>query len=99
MREAREYFDALYLNYHLRKEAGNVMRVAEKVGLERTIFTRKLKQLGIKFAKRAAKTNHSRAVSVLLYNLHPERFHTPPPYILEITENGCNTQHHPPKVQ
>src|SRR5574340_672926 len=38
LREAREHFDALYLNYHLRKELGNVMRVAEKVGLERTHF-------------------------------------------------------------
>src|SRR3989338_5534667 len=34
LREAREHFDALYFDYHL-KEAGNVMRVAEKVGLER----------------------------------------------------------------
>lgn len=52
LREAREHFDALYLNYHLRKELGNVMRVAEKVGLERTHLYRKLKQLGIKFAKK-----------------------------------------------
>lgn len=52
LREAREYFDALYFEYHLRKELGNVMRVAEKVGLERTHLYRKLKQLGIKFAKR-----------------------------------------------
>ena len=52
LREAREYFDALYLNYHLRKEAGNVMRVAEKVGLERTHLYRKLKQLGIKFVRK-----------------------------------------------
>ena len=100
LREAREYFDALYLNYHLRKEAGNVMRVAEKVGLERThLYSASSSNWVLNSQKRAAKTNHSRAVSVLLYNLHPERFHTPPPYILEITENGCNTQHHPPKVQ
>ena len=52
MREAREYFDALYFDYHLRKEAGNVMRVAEKVGLERTHLYRKLKQLGIKLPKK-----------------------------------------------
>ncbi|MDO8291312.1 MAG: response regulator [Gallionella sp.] len=52
LREAREHFDALYLDYHLRKESGNVMRVAEKVGLERTHLYRKLKQLGIKFAKK-----------------------------------------------
>ncbi|WP_435628665.1 helix-turn-helix domain-containing protein [Candidatus Ferrigenium straubiae] len=36
----------------MRKEAGNVTRVAEKVGLERTHLYRKLKQLGIKFAKK-----------------------------------------------
>lgn len=52
LRKAREHFDALYLDYHLRKEAGNVMRVAEKIGLERTHLYRKLKQLGIKFAKK-----------------------------------------------
>ena len=52
LREARDHFDALYLDYHLRKEEGNVSRVADKVGLERTHLYRKLKQLGIKFIKR-----------------------------------------------
>jgi DNA-binding NtrC family response regulator len=52
LREAREHFDAVYFEYHLRKEVGNVSRVAEKVGLERTHLYRKLKQLGIRFAKR-----------------------------------------------
>ncbi|OGS98701.1 MAG: two-component system response regulator [Gallionellales bacterium RIFCSPLOWO2_12_FULL_59_22] len=52
LREAREYFDAIYFDYHLRKEAGNVARVAENVGLERTHLYRKLKQLGIKFPKK-----------------------------------------------
>lgn len=52
LREARDHFDALYFDYHLRKEVGNVMRVAEKVGLERTHLYRKLKQLGIKFTKK-----------------------------------------------
>ncbi|HYR05164.1 MAG TPA: response regulator [Gallionella sp.] len=52
LREAREHFDALYFDYHLRKEVGNVTRVAERVGLERTHLYRKLKQLGIKFAKK-----------------------------------------------
>ena len=46
LREARDHFDALYLDYHLQKEAGNVSRVAENVGLERTHLYRKLKQLG-----------------------------------------------------
>lgn len=52
LREAREHFDVLYFDYHLRKEAGNVTRVAEKVGLERTHLYRKLKQLGVKFSKK-----------------------------------------------
>jgi DNA-binding NtrC family response regulator len=52
LREAREHFDSVYFDYHLRKEAGNVSRVADKVGLERTHLYRKLKQLGIKFAKK-----------------------------------------------
>lgn len=54
LREAREHFDALYFDYHLRKEAGNMTRVAEKVGLERTHLYRKLKQLGIKLVKKIA---------------------------------------------
>ena len=52
LREARDYFDALYFDYHLQNEAGNVARVAEKVGLERTHLYRKLKQLGLKFTKK-----------------------------------------------
>ncbi len=35
----------------MRKENGNMSRVAQKVGLERTHLYRKLKQLGIKFGK------------------------------------------------
>ena len=53
LREARDHFDALYFDYHLRKEVGNVTRVAENVGLERTHLYRKLKQLGIKFHKKS----------------------------------------------
>ncbi|MCX7193854.1 MAG: response regulator [Proteobacteria bacterium] len=53
LREAREHFDAIYFDYHLQMEAGNVSRVAEKIGLERTHLYRKLKQLGIKFAKKS----------------------------------------------
>jgi DNA-binding NtrC family response regulator len=52
LREAREHFDTLYFDYHLQRESGNVSRVAEKVGLERTHLYRKLKQLGIKFNKK-----------------------------------------------
>lgn len=54
LREARDHFDALYFDYHLHKEVGNVTRVAEKVGLERTHLYRKLKQLGIKFHKKSS---------------------------------------------
>ena len=54
LREARDHFDALYFDYHLQKEAGNVSRVAENVGLERTHLYRKLKQLGIKFVKKGS---------------------------------------------
>ena len=54
LREARDHFDALYFDYHLQKEEGNVSRVADKVGLERTHLYRKLKQLGVKFAKKQA---------------------------------------------
>jgi DNA-binding NtrC family response regulator len=52
LREAREHFDALYFGYHMQKELGNVSRVAEKIGLERTHLYRKLKQLGIKYSKK-----------------------------------------------
>lgn len=53
LREAREYFDSLYFNYQMQKEGGNIARIAEKIGLERTHLYRKLKQLGIKPLKKA----------------------------------------------
>jgi DNA-binding NtrC family response regulator len=52
LREAREHFDAIYFDYHMQKDMGNVSRIAEKIGLERTHLYRKLKQLGIKFNKK-----------------------------------------------
>jgi DNA-binding NtrC family response regulator len=52
LREVHEYFDAIYFDYHLRKEDGNVSRVAEKVGIERTHLYRKFKQLGVQVPKR-----------------------------------------------
>jgi len=52
LREARDHFDTLYFNYHMQKENGNMVRVAQNVGLERTHLYRKLKQLNIKFAKK-----------------------------------------------
>lgn len=54
LREAREHFDVIYFEHQLQKEAGNVARVAENAGLERTHLYRKLKQLGIKFAKKGS---------------------------------------------
>lgn len=52
LREARDYFDNLYFSFHMRKENGNMARVAQKAGLERTHLYRKLKQLGIKFTRK-----------------------------------------------
>jgi DNA-binding NtrC family response regulator len=37
-------------------EAGNVSRVAEKIGVERTHLHRKLKQLGIKVSKNSGES-------------------------------------------
>ena len=52
LREARDAFERAYFEYHLAKEGGNISRVAEVVGLERTHLYRKLKQLGVKLARR-----------------------------------------------
>ena len=52
LRDAHDYFDSLYFDYHMRRENGNMARVAQKAGLERTHVYRKLKQLGIKFARK-----------------------------------------------
>jgi DNA-binding NtrC family response regulator len=51
---AREYFDKLYFNYQMDKENGNVSRVADNMGIERTHLYRKLKQLGIKMQKKCS---------------------------------------------
>lgn len=48
LRDARDVFEKIYFEHHIRLEAGNMSRVAEKVGLERTHLYRKLKQLGIR---------------------------------------------------
>ena len=53
LREARDAFERVYFEYHLSREGGNMSRVAERVGLERTHLYRKLKQLGIKLPRRA----------------------------------------------
>ncbi len=57
LREAREHFDSLYFNYQMQKENGNISRIAEKAGIERTHLYRKLKQLGIKPLKKGSGEN------------------------------------------
>ena len=52
LREARESFERMYFEYHLQLESGNITRLAEKTGLERTHLYRKLKQLGIPLGRR-----------------------------------------------
>jgi len=53
LRAARDAFERVYFEYHLGREGGNMSRVANRVGLERTHLYRKLKQLGIKLPRRA----------------------------------------------
>ena len=52
LREAREAFERMYFEHHLRLEGGNMTRLAEKTGLERTHLYRKLKQLGLQVGRR-----------------------------------------------
>ena len=51
LREAREIFERLYFEYHLRQEPANMTRLAEKTGLERTHLYRKLRDLGLRGGK------------------------------------------------
>lgn len=52
LREARDAFEKLYFEHHLRLEGGNMTKLAERCGLERTHLYRKLKQLDVKLGKR-----------------------------------------------
>lgn len=52
LREAREAFERMYFEYHLAAERGNMTRLAEKTGLERTHLYRKLRQLGLNIGRR-----------------------------------------------
>lgn len=52
LRHARDAFERVYFEYHIAKEGGNISRVADSVGLERTHLYRKLKQLGIRLPRR-----------------------------------------------
>lgn len=48
LREARDNFERLYFEHHMKVTTGNMSKLAEIAGLERTHLYRKLKQLGIK---------------------------------------------------
>jgi DNA-binding NtrC family response regulator len=52
LREVRDIFERAYFEHHIAKAGGNMSRVAENVGLERTHLYRKLKQLGMKFSRK-----------------------------------------------
>lgn len=55
LRELREQIERLYFEHHIQQENGNMSKVAQKVGLERTHLYRKLKQLGVDFSRRSEK--------------------------------------------
>ncbi len=48
LRDARDAFERLYFEHHIAMQGGNMSKVAEAVGLERTHLYRKLKQLNIR---------------------------------------------------
>ncbi len=48
LREAREAFERIYFEHHLGADGGNITKLAEKTGLERTHLYRKLKDLGLR---------------------------------------------------
>lgn len=54
LREAREMFESFYFSYHIQQENGNMTKIAEKTGVERTHLYRKLKQLGLSIGKKEA---------------------------------------------
>ena len=47
LREARESFERGYLLHQLKEVSGNISKLAERVGMERTHLYRKLRALGI----------------------------------------------------
>ncbi|MGV0953177.1 MAG: sigma-54-dependent transcriptional regulator [Fluviibacter sp.] len=57
LKEARDAFERLYLTHHIARSGGNMTRVAEQSGLERTHLYRKFKQLGITLEKRDSVTH------------------------------------------
>lgn len=55
LREARDQFEKYYLERQIELSGGNMSRVAERIGLERTHLYRKLKQLGVTMPKKKNK--------------------------------------------
>ena len=55
LREAREAFERIYLEYQLEKEGGSMTKLAERSGLERTHLYRKIRQLGMEPQKQSAR--------------------------------------------
>ena len=55
LRDARDAFERIYFEYHLRLENGSMTRLAERTGIERTHLYRKLKQLGVEVGRTARK--------------------------------------------
>ncbi|MBI4913180.1 MAG: sigma-54-dependent Fis family transcriptional regulator [Acidobacteria bacterium] len=47
LREAREWFESAYIQRELRLQSGNMTRVAERLGLDRSNLYKRLKALGI----------------------------------------------------
>jgi len=52
LRQAREAFEKVYLEYQLDKHRGNVTKMAQEVGMERTHLYRKLRAVGIEIKER-----------------------------------------------
>ncbi|MCI0653727.1 MAG: sigma-54 dependent transcriptional regulator [Methylococcaceae bacterium] len=52
LKEAREYFEKTYLEYHLSRSGGSVAKLSAMIGMERTHLYRKLNSLGIRFKEK-----------------------------------------------
>lgn len=52
IKEAREQFERAYLEYHLQHSGGNIAKLSQAVGMERTHLYRKLNALGINFREK-----------------------------------------------
>jgi DNA-binding NtrC family response regulator len=58
LRDARDTFEKYYFEHLIQMEGGNMTRVAERSGLERTHVYRKLKQLGVAVGRRGEDAAH-----------------------------------------